>query len=91
MWTFALPTVASTLWWAVGKVLDLDAGAAAQDGGSHRWLSGGLHVSGGGALICRAGNERGSSWWLRRVLYWTSPRSVSRVWAGSVCHRALVT
>lgn len=36
MWTFALPTVASTLWWAVGKVLDLDAGAAAQDGGSHR-------------------------------------------------------
>ena len=91
MWTFALPTVASTLWWAVGKVLDLDAGAAAQDGGSHRWLSGGRHVGGGGSLLGRAGEERGSSWWLGRVLCWTMPISGSGVWAHHFCPRASVT
>ena len=64
---------------AVGEVLDLDVGAAAPYGGSHGSLSGGRHVGGGGSLLGRAGDERGSSWWLRHVLCWMMPRSRSGI------------
>lgn len=77
--------------WAVSEVLDMDVGAAAPNGGSHGWLSGGHHVDGGASHLGRVGDERGCGWWLGRFLHWMPPRSGSGVWARLVCPRASVT
>ena len=37
--------------WTDGGGLDVDARAAASDGGPHGWLSGGQYVGGGGSLL----------------------------------------
>lgn len=47
--------------WAVGDVLDMDIWAAALDGRSHGWLSGGNHGGGGGCLLGLVGVGRESN------------------------------
>ena len=53
---------------AVGDVSDIDVRAAASDGGLHSRLSSGHH-GGGGGFPSHVGNEKGSNWWLGRVLF----------------------